>query len=149
MPSAGSHPTPNPSPSRGGKSSGACSLAWLPDRKLEACNTVAAFSHRASQRHTATTLPVRELGGSVRPMTAQRAIRKPVDALSEAEARAELERLAREIARADELYFQQDAPELSDADYDALRERNAAIEAAFPALIRPDSPSKRIGAAPV
>src|SRR5262245_23388288 len=74
---------------------------------------------------------------------------KPVDKLSETEAEAELERLAKAIAHHDELYFRQDAPEVSDAEYDALRERNAAIEARFPALRRADSPSRRIGAAPV
>jgi DNA ligase (NAD+) len=82
-------------------------------------------------------------------MKATTAANKRVDRLSEAEARAELERLAREIARHDELYYAQDAPEISDADYDALRQRNAAIEARFPALVRPDSPSRRVGAAPV
>jgi DNA ligase (NAD+) len=74
---------------------------------------------------------------------------KPVGKLTEAEAAAELERLAREIGRHDTLYYRQDAPEISDADYDALRERNAAIEARFPELRRADSPSRRIGAAPV
>jgi DNA ligase (NAD+) len=73
---------------------------------------------------------------------------KAVDRLTEAEARAELERLAREIARHDELYYREDAPEIADADYDALRQRNAAIEARFPALVRADSPSRRVGAAP-
>ena len=56
---------------------------------------------------------------------------RPVDALGEEEARAELARLAAEIARHDRLYFQKDAPEISDAAYDALRARNTAIEAAF------------------
>jgi DNA ligase (NAD+) len=74
---------------------------------------------------------------------------KPVAALGEAEAAAELARLARQIAHHDELYYRQDAPEISDAEYDALRERNAAIEARFPALVRADSPSRRVGAAPV
>ncbi len=73
---------------------------------------------------------------------------EPVAKLSEAEARAELERLALEIARHDELYYRSEAPEVSDADYDALRQRNAEIEARFPDLVRPDSPSARIGAAP-
>jgi DNA ligase (NAD+) len=74
---------------------------------------------------------------------------KPVEELTEAEAEAELERLAKEIAHHDALYYRQDAPEISDAAYDALRERNDAIEARFPALVRDDSPSQRVGAAPV
>ncbi len=70
------------------------------------------------------------------------------EALSEAEAAAELARLAGEIARHDALYYRQDAPEISDAAYDALRRRNAEIEARFPDLVRPDSPSRRVGVAP-
>jgi DNA ligase (NAD+) len=73
---------------------------------------------------------------------------KPVDTLTAAEAAAELERLARLIAHHDKLYYAHDAPELSDAEYDALRKRNAAIEARFPTLVREDSPSMRIGASP-
>ncbi len=72
----------------------------------------------------------------------------PVDELSEAEAARDLARLAEEIALHDGLYHHDDAPEISDAEYDALRRRNAAIEARFPALARPDSPSKRVGATP-
>ncbi len=82
-------------------------------------------------------------------MKATIASNKPVDKLTDAEARAELERLAREIAHHDDLYFAQDDPEISDADYDALRQRNAAIEARFPKLVRPDSPSARVGTTPV
>ena len=72
----------------------------------------------------------------------------PVEGLSQAQAEAELERLAREIAHHDELYYAQDAPEISDADYDALRLRNDAIETRFPGLVRPDSPSLRVGIEP-
>ena len=75
--------------------------------------------------------------------------RKAVDALSEDEARAELARLAQEIARANTAYHQQDAPEIDDAGYDALKLRNAAIEARFPDLKRDDSPSEQVGASPV
>ena len=71
-----------------------------------------------------------------------------VDALTAQEAAAELAALAREIAHHDRLYHEQDAPEITDAEYDALRRRNAAIEARFPELIRADSPSRRVGAAP-
>ncbi|WP_375421177.1 NAD-dependent DNA ligase LigA [uncultured Sphingomonas sp.] len=66
----------------------------------------------------------------------------------ETEAAAALESLAAEIARHNRLYHADDAPELSDAEYDALVRRNAAIEQAFPALVRADSPSRSVGAAP-
>src|SRR6185503_18566296 len=72
-----------------------------------------------------------------------------VDRLTEGEAAAELERLASEIAHHDALYYRHDQPEISDAEYDALRERNVAIEVRFPHLIREDSPSARVGAEPV
>ncbi|MFN7000321.1 MAG: NAD-dependent DNA ligase LigA [Elioraea tepidiphila] len=73
---------------------------------------------------------------------------KPVEALTEEEAAEELARLAAEIAHHRDLYYRQDAPAISDAEYDALEARNAAIEARFPALVRADSPSQRVGAAP-
>jgi DNA ligase (NAD+) len=73
---------------------------------------------------------------------------RPAEELDALEAEAELARLAREIARHDILYHQQDAPEIADADYDALKRRNAAIERRFPQLARADSPSLRVGAAP-
>ncbi|MEQ8480332.1 MAG: NAD-dependent DNA ligase LigA [Hoeflea sp.] len=71
---------------------------------------------------------------------------KPVDALSEAEAKTELERLATEIARHDEAYHRQDAPVIADAEYDALKRRNLAIEESFPHLRLADSPSLKVGA---
>ncbi|MES2058719.1 MAG: NAD-dependent DNA ligase LigA, partial [Pseudomonadota bacterium] len=64
------------------------------------------------------------------------------------EAAAELARLAAEIAHHNALYHTDDAPEISDADYDALVRRNGAIETAFPHLVRIDSPSVQVGAAP-
>jgi len=73
---------------------------------------------------------------------------RPIDALTEEEARAELASLAEEIQRHDRLYYTDAAPEISDADYDALRRRNTEIEARFPELIRSDSPTRRVGAAP-
>jgi DNA ligase (NAD+) len=72
----------------------------------------------------------------------------PVDQLTPIEAAAELTRLADEIARHDRAYYHLDAPSVSDAEYDALRRRNEGIEARFPDLIRSDSPSRRVGAAP-
>jgi DNA ligase (NAD+) len=68
--------------------------------------------------------------------------------VTEAEAAAELERLAREIAHHNRLYHADDAPEISDADYDALVRRNAELERQFPDLVRADSPSRQVGAAP-
>jgi DNA ligase (NAD+) len=68
--------------------------------------------------------------------------------LNEAEAANRLMRLARQIARHDRLYHDQDEPEISDADYDALIRENRELEERFPHLVRADSPSKRLGAAP-
>ena len=74
--------------------------------------------------------------------------RKPVEELTREEAAKELERLAKEIAEHDYHYYVENAPVITDAEYDALRRRNEAIEARFPDLIRPDSPSRRVGAPP-
>ena len=65
--------------------------------------------------------------------------------LNEADVANELMRLARQIARHDRLYHAEDAPEISDAEYDALVRRNAELEAAYPHLVRPDSPSNKVG----
>lgn len=73
---------------------------------------------------------------------------RAVQQLEAQEASSELAELADLLAYHDNLYHGEDAPELSDADYDALRQRNNAIEARFPELIRADSPSQKVGAEP-
>ncbi|MEE6206905.1 MAG: NAD-dependent DNA ligase LigA [Alphaproteobacteria bacterium] len=72
---------------------------------------------------------------------------KDVKDLSREEAEKELADLAAKIAKADNAYYQNDAPDLTDAEYDILKHRNSAIEALFPDLVRADSPSKRVGSA--
>src|SRR4030081_447580 len=71
-----------------------------------------------------------------------------VETLTRAQAKVELKRLAIEIEGHDKRYYQDDAPKISDAEYDALRKRFNAIEARFPELVSSDSPSQKIGAAP-
>ena len=73
---------------------------------------------------------------------------KPVPDLTSDEAESELRRLAEAIAQADIAYHQNDAPEITDADYDAMRRRNDAVEQLFPQLVLPDSPSLSVGAPP-
>ncbi|MDX8519392.1 NAD-dependent DNA ligase LigA [Mesorhizobium dulcispinae] len=73
---------------------------------------------------------------------------KPVESLNESEAAEELRRLAEEIAEHDRRYHTEDAPTISDAEYDALARRNLAIQERFPDLVREDSPSRRVGAPP-
>jgi len=68
--------------------------------------------------------------------------------LTAAQAKVELKRLAAEIAHHDRLYYEKDAPAIADSAYDALRRRNAAIERRFPDLVLPESPSRKVGAAP-
>lgn len=68
--------------------------------------------------------------------------------MTEAQAANRLMRLAKEIARHNRLYHDQDQPEVTDAEYDALIRENNALEAAFPQLIRADSPNVQVGAAP-
>lgn len=70
----------------------------------------------------------------------------PIEELTEQQALDELAELAQEIAALDQAYYQNDAPLLTDAEYDRLKRRNEEIEQRFPHLIRPDSPSKRVGA---
>ncbi|MEZ6028490.1 MAG: NAD-dependent DNA ligase LigA [Hyphomonadaceae bacterium] len=72
----------------------------------------------------------------------------PAAELTKAAAKKELARLAEAIRAADEAYYQEDAPHMSDADYDALRLRLNAIETQFPDLKQSDSPSEAVGAAP-
>src|SRR4030095_8320250 len=70
------------------------------------------------------------------------------ETIGEAEAANRLMRLAKDIARHNRLYHDQDAPEVSDAEFDALMRENAELEARFPNLVRADSPSRQVGAAP-
>src|SRR5262245_61116706 len=81
-------------------------------------------------------------------MSARADTDRPIEDLTEAQAKQELARLAKEIAAHDRRYYQDDAPTVSDAEYDELRRRNNAIEARFPELIRADSPAHRVGAEP-
>jgi len=74
---------------------------------------------------------------------------RDVEDLSEAEAKAELDRLHETLRKADRLYFEADAPDITDAAYDALKRRYQAIEGAFPELKRPDSLSDKVAGAPV
>ena len=73
---------------------------------------------------------------------------RPISDLSPGEAAAEHARLGEEIAEHDRRYYQEDAPLVSDADYDALRRRYEALEARFPQLATPESLTRKIGAAP-
>ncbi|MBL0715243.1 MAG: NAD-dependent DNA ligase LigA, partial [Desulfosarcina sp.] len=70
----------------------------------------------------------------------------PVEQLTENEAAAELSELARLIAYHDDLYYEKNQNEISDAEYDLLRQRNKAIEIRFPHLVLADSPSRKVGA---
>ena len=72
----------------------------------------------------------------------------PIEALSESEVRTELAELAAKLRGADTAYYHEDAPALTDAAYDALRQRNTQLEQAFPHLKRADSPSDRVGTGP-
>src|ERR1700723_42354 len=71
-----------------------------------------------------------------------------VDTLSKAQAKVEHKRLALELERHDKAYYQDDAPKVTDAEYDALRQRFNAIEKRFPELVSAASPSQKVGAAP-
>ncbi|MFI0843420.1 NAD-dependent DNA ligase LigA [Mesorhizobium sp. IMUNJ 23232] len=76
------------------------------------------------------------------------AVQIAVEDLTQEQAAEELARLAAEIAEHDRRYHQEDAPIISDAEYDALTRRNSAIEQLFPDLVRPDSPTGSVGAPP-
>ena len=79
---------------------------------------------------------------------AKKSEQTPVDKLTKAAAKAELKKLAEAISAADAAYYQDDAPDLTDAEYDALRNRLNAIEEKFPELKEADSPSQKVGVAP-
>jgi DNA ligase (NAD+) len=78
----------------------------------------------------------------------QRVEQKPVEELTAAEAKAEHEILIQELERHNQLYYQEDQPEISDADYDRLRQRIEALERHFPSLVSEDSPTQKVGAPP-
>lgn len=73
----------------------------------------------------------------------------PPESLSPLEARLEIDTLVRALRHHDKLYHQKDAPEISDADYDALKRRLIALERAFPDMAKPDSPTQTVGAKPL
>jgi DNA ligase (NAD+) len=73
---------------------------------------------------------------------------RDISSLTEAEAADEIARLAAGVEAADIAYHAHDAPEITDAEYDRLKARLIALEQAFPALARPDSPTRTVGAAP-
>src|SRR4051794_32661117 len=103
---------------------------------------------RSALTECATTRSPRSARGPASSTCLRNCSAGMTDALTEAEAANRLMRLAKEIARHDKLYHDRDAPEVSDADYDALVRENRALEEQFPRLVRTDSPSKRLGAAP-
>src|SRR6476659_10620534 len=78
----------------------------------------------------------------------KKAVLVDVDKLTKAQAKVEHMRLSLEIEAHNERYYQKDAPTVSDAAYDALRQRLEAIEAKFPDLVTTDSPTQKVGAAP-
>ena len=71
-----------------------------------------------------------------------------MEELTAAQAKAEHDFLVRELERHDRLYYQEDAPEISDAEYDPLRQRNVAMEQRFPSLVSETSPTHKVGAPP-
>src|ERR1700752_4636148 len=79
---------------------------------------------------------------------AKKAALPDVAKLTKAQAKVEWVRLALELEEHDRLYYQEDAPSVSDAEYDALRQRFNAIEKRFPDFVSADSPSQKVGAAP-
>ena len=98
-----------------------------------------ALAQRANLGHVSSD-KAKDLGARV--------AEQDVNTLTEAAARDELARLAEALAAANTAYHTQDAPEISDAEYDRLKQRNAAIETRFPELKRADSPSEKVGASP-
>src|SRR5215212_6306311 len=106
-------------------------------------------THTTSALKVCATTPLPPNGHGPASSTCSRNCSAPMlEELTEAEAANRLMRLAKEIARHDRLYHHRDAPEISDAQYDALVRENRELEARFPQLVRTDSPSKRLGATP-
>src|SRR4051794_14564647 len=106
---------------------------------------------QAATRLEIVSPPFLEMNFVVCKAMAKAAKTKPlpeVDALTKIQAKVEHKRLALEIEGHDRRYYQEDAPKISDAEYDALRRRFNAIEARFPELVSNESPSQKVGAAP-
>ena len=122
-------------------------LASPPDRfvPLATSARVGGFGRRIEARARDSPRPARGLSGSAAGSWREDAARW-ADGLDAGDADAELARLSAEIARHDELYYNDAEPEVSDAEYDLLRVRLEAIERAHPALVREDSPTRRVGA---
>jgi hypothetical protein len=121
----------------------------LADPRLRQCRPRLHQPERARDRNRGRSLQCarrRAVVDELRQPSSRNCSADMAEPVSEAEAANRLMRLAKLIARHDRLYHESDAPEISDADYDALVRENRELEERFPHLVRPDSPSKRLGA---
>ncbi len=115
----------------------------VPRQRRRAC-LAPASRRRAAQ----LSRPPRILAAMTEPLPVDPALVEAAGALAPEAAAARHADLAEQIRRANRLYYEEDAPELSDAEYDALFRELVALEAAHPDLATPDSPSQRVGGAP-
>src|SRR6201987_1791572 len=125
-------------------------MRWPPTtaaRKSPACSPAPRSPRKPAPRRSGCCAP-RRLDCLVMAKAAKTQKLRDVALLTKAQAKVEHMRLALELEGHDKRYYQQDAPSISDADYDALRQRFNAIEQRFPELVTADSPSQKVGAAP-